>query len=89
MARHASIGFDTSHDDFKMSSLNSRSGADVGAINENGHRVWPDAAHAMWTRQVFRLDVICNPRKAISNAFVIVRAGGGHEKIKNPARFPK
>jgi hypothetical protein len=43
----------------------------------------------MWTRQVFRLDVICNPREAISNAFVIVRAGGGHEKIKNAARFAK
>ena len=89
MAWRASIGFDASHDDLEMSSLKTRNGAYVGAINENGHRSWSDAAHAMRTRQVFPLDVICNPREAISNAFVIVRAGGGHEKIKNPARFAK
>lgn len=88
MARHASIGFEASNDDFEMSSLKSRNGADVGAMNENGLRAWSDTAHAMWTRQVFRLDVVCNPREAVSNAFVIVRAGG-HEKIKNPARFAK
>jgi hypothetical protein len=89
MARHVSVGFDTSHDDFEMSSLKSWNGADVGAINEDGRRAWSDAAQAMWTRQVFRLDLICDPREAISNAFVIVRAGGGHEKIKNPVRFAK
>jgi hypothetical protein len=43
----------------------------------------------MWTRQVYRLDPICNPREAIPKTFVIVRAGRGHEKIANPAGFAK
>lgn len=87
MAWRASIGFDVSHDFLELSCQISRHSTDVGAIDENGHRARSDTAHAMRVRQIFCLDLICKPCEPISNAFVIVRAGGGHEKIENPAGF--
>jgi hypothetical protein len=41
----------------------------------------------MRNQEIFCLDLIRDSREPISNALVIVTAGGRHEKIENPARL--